>query len=78
MHPRRPWRARILVDHGATRMTARDEYGSTPLHRASKCGHVDLAQFLVEHGGANVSAKDKDRATPSPLHSIVRRSVVKT
>jgi ankyrin repeat protein len=46
---------------------------STPLHLASKKGHVEVARFLVEQGadattqaknGADVTARDKDGRTP--------------
>jgi ankyrin repeat protein len=35
----------------------------TPLHLASKEGHVDIARFLIEHG-ADAGARDNDNCTP--------------
>jgi len=51
-----------LIEDGAN-AAAQDEHRSTPLHRASEQGHVDLAQFLIVHG-ADVSAQDSDGWTP--------------
>ena len=31
-------------------MAAQDQAGSTPLHRASQRGHLELARFLIEQG----------------------------
>ena len=36
---------------------------ATPLHLASRKGHVDLARFLIKHG-ATAAAKDQDGSTP--------------
>jgi ankyrin repeat protein len=62
--------AQFLVKHGA-RATARDKYGSTPLHQLSQSGNgnVDLARLLVEHG-ADVTAQDEYGSTP--LHRLSR------
>jgi hypothetical protein len=38
--------AKFLVKQGAD-AKALDQYGQTPLHRASLRGHIKLAQFLV-------------------------------
>ncbi len=40
---------------------------STPLHLASRAGHVEVARFLVEHG-ADATAQDEDGSTP--LHRV--------
>ena len=52
-------------------MTAKDNYGSTPLHQVSQSpdGGVELTQFLVEHG-ANPTVLDKDGSTPLHLASL--------
>jgi ankyrin repeat protein len=39
----------FFIEHGGD-VTAQDEDGLTPLHRASLNGFVDLAPLLVEHG----------------------------
>ena len=44
---------------------------STPLHRASERGRVNVARLLIEHG-ADVSAKDKEQ--PTPLHWALKLS----
>ena len=41
---------------------------ATPLHVASKCGHIEVALKFIEHG-ASISAKDKDGCTPLHLAS---------
>jgi len=56
---------RFFIEHGAN-VSAKDKFGSTPLHEASSQGHVDLAQFLVKHG-ADVSSRDHDSRTPLDL-----------
>ena len=43
---------------------------STPLHLASKWGHVEIARFLIEHGAATM-AKDTHKWTP--LHHAVEK-----
>ena len=53
---------RFLVKHGAD-ATAQNNDGRTPLHFASREGHVAIAKFLVENG-ADVSAQSKDGHTP--------------
>jgi ankyrin repeat protein len=48
--------ALLLIEHGAS-ATAQDEYGWTPLHRASEGGHEDLAQLLMSAGATTVHAQ---------------------
>ena len=47
--------------HGVNSQDFDDEL--TPLHLASREGHLDIARFLVEHG-ANLAAQDKHGSTP--------------
>jgi ankyrin len=54
----------FLVEHGAD-VSAKDEYGLTPLQCALSGDHMDLAWFLVKHG-TDISAKD--RVGDTPLH----------
>ena len=54
--------ARLLIAHGADPNT-RNKAGITPLHRASKCGWIEMVRLLIEHG-ANVDVKDGKGVTP--------------
>jgi ankyrin repeat protein len=54
---------RQLLQHGA-KVNAKDNTGSTPLHRAAGAGKAEAVQVLVEEGNAKVDAKDKTGATP--------------
>jgi len=56
--------ARMLLERGAD-VSAQAGDGSSPLHWASRWGHVDVARMLVERG-ADVSAQAEDGS--SPLH----------
>jgi len=59
--------AKILaIEHPQDVNSQRVDDSSSPLHLASRGGHVDLARMLVERG-ADVSTKKKDRLTA--LHS---------
>src|SRR5260221_13783436 len=58
--------AQLLVKHGAD-TTAQSKDGTTPLHPASECGHVDVAWLLIEHG-TDATAQSKDGMTP--LHQV--------
>ena len=51
-----------LLERGAD-MSTHGENGWTPLHYASRYGHVGVARMLMECG-ADVSAQAKDRWTP--------------
>ena len=40
-----------LIDNGANvNANDNDNYGRTPLHRASEKGHVDVAEVLIDNG----------------------------
>jgi ankyrin repeat protein len=54
--------ARQLLRSGAD-VEAKDNDGFTPLHRATRNGHVQVSKELVEHG-ADIEAKDKNSYTP--------------
>ena len=54
---------RQLLQHGA-KVNAKDNTGSTPLHRAAGSGQAEAVQVLVEEGNAKVDSKDKTGATP--------------
>jgi ankyrin repeat protein len=57
-----------LLDRGAD-VKAKDEWGQTPLHRASIENHIETAKLLIE-AGADVKAKDKWGATPLHWASV--------
>jgi ankyrin repeat protein len=59
--------ARLLIQHGAD-VNAPDVDKSTPLHLASKGGHVEFAQVLIEYG-ADVNAEGNYKWTPLHLAS---------
>lgn len=50
-------------------MSRKTGYRSTPLHRVSSHGYLELARFLVEHG-ADVSAEARGGSTPLHPASI--------
>jgi len=54
-------------EHGADAAAQRKD-GTTPLHRASEQGHMDVTRLLIEHG-ADVTAQSKDGTTPLHLAS---------
>jgi ankyrin repeat protein len=60
--------ARILLEHGAHVDTQDEYYHSTPLHSASFCGSVRLAELLLQHG-ADVNMRNIDGQTP--LHATL-------
>ena len=57
--------ARLLVEHGAD-VNSQDDYKSTPLHLASRGGHVEIARVLLGRG-TNVIAENSFRSTPLHL-----------
>jgi ankyrin repeat protein len=59
--------ADLLYRHGAN-VEAQGSSGRTPLHIASRCGHVDIMRWLLDHG-ANENALDEGYT--SPLHLAV-------
>ena len=48
----------FLIEHGAD-ATAQSKDKTTPLHKASEGGHLDVSQLLIEHG-ADVQAQSMD------------------
>ena len=44
--------------------SCRDEYDSTPLHWASRCGHMDVVRYLVEERNCDVECRSKYEDTP--------------
>ena len=44
-------------------MDSRDEWGWTPLHEATRFGHLEVSRVLVDHG-ANVNSRQEDHWTP--------------
>jgi hypothetical protein len=53
---------RLLLEHG-TDVNVRQSEGSTPLHKASMEGALEVARVLLEHG-ANLQAQDNRGRTP--------------
>jgi len=52
----------LLIEHGAD-ATAQNNDGTTPLHRMSEWGDVDVDRLLIEHG-ADATAQSNDGMTP--------------
>jgi ankyrin repeat protein len=62
----------LLINHGS-QVDARNEWESTPLHLASREGHVQFARRLIERG-ADVNARNEDNLTPLHLASQARNA----
>ena len=58
---------RFLVEYGAN-ATVQDKHESTPLHKVSTSGRVNLAGFLFEHG---TKATARDEVGLTPLHEAL-------
>ena len=54
--------ALLLLEHGAD-ASAQDEDKATPLHSASRRGHVGVARVFLERG-VDANAHDKNKSTP--------------
>ena len=59
----------LCKDWNFTGINARNNYGTTPLHRAAREGHADVARALLDSGAHDV-AKDKNRRTPLHLAAV--------
>jgi len=57
-----------LLEHGADPNTRDHNQSSTPLHRASCRGWLEIARLLLSHG-AKVDEKDKEGRTPLQVAS---------
>ena len=53
----------LIVEHSQDVNARGFAKRETPLHVASRCGHIDVAQLLLEHG-ADADARDNDDCTP--------------
>ena len=68
----------LISQYQMPNLSARNMYGSTPLHEAAILGHEDTAEVLIAHG-ADLTDKNKGKATPFFLAvSYGRLSMVKT
>ena len=56
----------ISTIHDTALLNIADVYGSTPLHWASVCGHLEAARLLIG-AGANFEVKDQRNYTPVDL-----------
>ena len=63
---------RLLLEHGAV-TNVQNQFGRTPLHRASIIGALEVVRVLLQHG-ADVEAKDYEGR--SPLQLTAQRRVV--
>jgi len=58
------WRGRCL--EARADISAKSNYGSTPLHRAAMDGHLEVARVLLE-ARADITAKNNEGYTPLDL-----------
>jgi hypothetical protein len=58
----------LIIEHSQDVHSRGFTDNATPLHLASKNGHVKVARMLIEHG-ADVTAQNKDGETPLHLAS---------
>lgn len=68
----------LISQHKVPNLSARNIYGSTPLHEAAILGHQETAEVLIAHGADKLD-QNKGKATPFFLAvSYGRLSMVKT
>ncbi len=61
--------AKLLLMHDPTVVNALDSINQTPLHWATRTGHVEFARILLEHG-ASQDIKNKYGDTAPELAEI--------
>jgi len=59
----------VMLESGLVDVEAKNEYGNTPLHRASYDNQIKTAKLLIDRG-ADVKAKDNNGQTPLHWASI--------
>lgn len=65
--------ARRLIENGLGNVNERGVMANTPLHRAARHGHKDVAELLIEKG-ADVNARNDNGETP--LHLAARHGSI--
>src|SRR5438270_7283819 len=56
--------ARYFIKHERSVISARDDFGNTPLHTAAENGHVEIVILLLADSKTDVNVKNKDGWTP--------------
>src|SRR5947209_12148346 len=56
--------ARYFIKQERSVISARDDFGNTPLHTAAENGHVELVNLLLADSETDVNVKNKDGWTP--------------